>query len=105
MTLYRVLIRVVRVERTHLKITIPAWNTHSCFRVPRKLFPTFKWARGYRFHAYANLGAQKVSELSISAPFEEGSTYAPTWKQLKDMGAITLTGDPKMVARMLKEKR
>lgn len=105
MTFYRVLVRVVRVERNHLKITVPGWNPRSYFRVSKRLFPTFKWARDYRFYAYANLGAEKLSDLNISPPFEEGSTHVPSWKELVDAGAVTLTWDPEAVARIRKGKQ
>lgn len=102
----RVLVRVVQASHYTLKLCVPAWNHRSYFRVPRALFPKhFKFEKGYRFHANINLAALRPADIDFQPPYEEGSTHVPTWKELVNSGAITLEGDPRMVARMLEEKR
>lgn len=78
----RVLVRVINVQRTTLKVCVPGWNSRSFFKVPKKLFPKFRFQRGYRFHAHANMAAERVADLDLGGPAEEGSTRVPTLASL-----------------------
>lgn len=87
-SIYRVLVRVVRVAPTWIKVCIPGWNSRSFFKVPRKNLPKYKFARGYRFHAHANMSAEHVKDLAVGGPFEEGSAVVPSWSDLVKRGVV-----------------
>jgi hypothetical protein len=91
----RVLVRVINVQRTTLKVCVPGWNSRSFFKVPKKVFPKFRFQRGYRFFAHANMAATKVADLDLGGPAEEGSTHVP---KLADLVYTSQSNRPDYVA-------
>jgi len=81
-TLHRVLVRVVRVTPRYIKVCVPSWNSRSFFKVPRKNLPNYKFIRGYRFFAHAYPSADRLKDLLLGGPFEEGSAVVPSWSDL-----------------------
>lgn len=93
---YRVLVRVVNVNPGWVKVCIPGWNSRSFFKVPRKNLPKYKFVKGYRFHAYVNKSAERVKDLAVGGPFEEGNALVPSWSDLVKRGVIVEVFPPKV---------
>lgn len=64
--LWRTQVVVEAVDHAHARISLPAWQGPSSFRVPMPVLPK-RWRRaGMRGFAHANLGCTRVEDLRIA---------------------------------------